>query len=163
MAEKHFVVQGATCQCKLSKEPNSIDILQVKTQSKHYANDKDAAKKLVATDKEIGQTMQKNTFGQCKNQPSGNDFLPCIIDITEWSGTYTKITYSNQGKPLLEDSKATCSKGTPSCIIIKNHGQIAEVSKKNIQNTNPEIFAQILPGIDLSDLETINTQLPIKN
>lgn len=163
MAEKHFVVHGATCQCKLSKEPNTIDVLKVKTHSKHYANDRDAEKKLIATDKEIGQTLKKNTFGQCKNQPSGSDFLPCMVDITEWKDIHPKVTYTNQGQPLLEDSKATCSKGKPNCIIIKNHGQIAEVSKKNVENTDTAIIAQILPGFDLSDIENENTILNIPN
>lgn len=163
MAQKHFVVQGATCQCKLSKEPNTLDILKVKTQTKHFANDKDGKKKLVATDKEIRQTMQKNTFGQCKKQPIGNDFMVCIIDIIKWKGTHPKITLSNDGKPLLEDSTATCSKGTPDCIVIKNHGQVAEVSKQNIENSDSEIIAQIFPGIDLSDIESDNSVLNIPN
>ncbi|ELY2018670.1 DUF4280 domain-containing protein, partial [Flavobacterium psychrophilum] len=50
MAEKHIVVHGATVKCKFSVEPKT-DKLEVKSQSKHYANDKDASKKLIATDK----------------------------------------------------------------------------------------------------------------
>lgn len=163
MAQKHFVVQGATCQCKFSKQPNATDFLKVKTQSTHYGNDKDGKKKLIVTDKEIGQAMEKNTYGQCTNQPSGSDYLVCTTDITAWRGTCPKITYSNQGQALLEDSKATCAKGTPDCIVIKNHGQVAEVSKKNVENSDGEINAQIFPGIDLSDLESGKNILNIPN
>ncbi len=97
-------------------------------------------------------------------QPNGSgDYLPCQAVITKWSGFYEKVTLSNEGKILLEDSKAACPIGGPDCITIKNHGQVAEVSKKNVENTDSEINAQIFPGIDLSTLEKENTQLPIKD
>lgn len=152
MSEKHFVVQGATCQCQFSIAPQT-DILLVKTHSKHFANDSEGKEKLIATDQEIGQTMKKNTFGKCKKQPSGNDYLPCIISIIKWSGVYAKVTYSNKGKALLEDSKATCPKGATDCISIKNHGQTVELTEKSIKNSSPQILAEILPGINFNDLE----------
>lgn len=152
MAAKHFVVQGATCQCQFSVAPQT-DILLVKTHSKHYANDDKTSEKLIATSKELGQTMRANTFGKCRNQPNGNDFKQCIVNITQWSGVRENITYSNQGKALLEDSKATCPKGAPHCISIKNHGQTAEIYEKSIKNTSKQILAEILPGINFSDLE----------
>ncbi|RZJ51722.1 MAG: DUF4280 domain-containing protein [Flavobacterium sp.] len=151
MAKKYYVVQGATCQCKFSVEPQT-DILQVKTQSKHFGNDNETKDKLIATTKDIGQTMKKNTFGKCKMQPTGHDFMPCQINITKWSSFYEKTTYSNGGKALLEDSKASCPKGAPDCITIINHGQTAALTKKNIENSKPEVLAEILPGIDFKDL-----------
>ena len=160
MSEKHFVVQGATCQCQFSVAPQT-DILQVKTHSKHFANDSDGKEKLIATDKEIRQTFKKNTFGKCKKQPSGNDYLPCQINIIKWSGVYEKVTYSNKGKALLENSKATCQKGAPDCISIKNHGQTAELTKKNIENSSRQILTEILPGVDFNDLD--DEALLIKN
>ncbi|UUW10979.1 DUF4280 domain-containing protein [Flavobacterium plurextorum] len=163
MAEKHFVVQGATCECKFSVEPKT-DKLKVKTHSKHYANDKDGEEKLIGTDKEIGQTLEKNTFGKCKMQPNGSgDYLPCQASITKWSGFYEKVTLSNQGKILLEDSKATCPIGGPDCITIKDHGQVAEVSEKNVENTDSEVNAQIFPGIDLGDINSSKGILNIPN
>lgn len=152
MAEKHFVVHGAICQCKFSETPQT-DILQVKTHSKHFANDSEGKEKLVATSKEIGQTMKKNTFGNCKKQPSGSSFLPCQIVITEWSGFYEKITYSNKGNPLLEDSKATCPMGAKDCITIKDHGQKAELTEKNTKSSSPEVLYELLPGVNFSDLD----------
>lgn len=152
MAEKHFVVQGAICQCQFSEAPQT-DILLVKTHAKHYANDSEGTDKLIATNKEIGSTMKKNTFGNCKKQPSGKGYLPCIISITKWSGVYEKVTYSNKGKALLENSKATCPKGSPDCISIVKHGQTVELTEKNIKNSSPQILAEILPGINFSDFE----------
>ncbi len=151
MSEKHIVVQGATVKCKFSVEPK-LDKLKVKSQSKHYANDKDAEKKLIATDKEIGQTLEKNTFGKCKLQPTNTDYLPCQAVITKWSGFYDKVTLSNKGKILLEDSKATCPIGGPGCITIDKHGQKAEASKQNLKNASPEVQNQINPMVDIKEI-----------
>ncbi|MFH6966954.1 DUF4280 domain-containing protein [Flavobacterium sp. FlaQc-28] len=143
MSEKHIVVQGASLKCKFSVEPKK-DILKVKSQDKHYANDKDAEKKLIATDKEIGQTLEKNTFGKCKMQPNGSgDYLPCQATITKWSAFYEKVTLSNQGKILLEDSKGTCPIGGPDCIEIDKHGQKAEASKQNAKKAKPQVNNQL--------------------
>lgn len=155
MSGKHVVVQGATVKCKFSVEPKT-DILKVKTQEKHYANDKDAEKKLIATDKEIGQTLEKNTFGKCKMQPNGSgDFLPCQAVITKWSGFYEKVTLSNKGKILLEDSKATCPIGGPDCITVDKHGQKAELNKQNLKNAKSEVLKQINPMVNVKELFAI--------
>lgn len=152
MSGKHVVVQGATLKCKFSVEPKT-DVLKVKTQNKHYANEKEAEKKLIATDKEIGQTLEKNTFGKCKLQPTGNgNYLPCQAVITKWSGFYEKVTLSNNGKILLEDNKATCPIGGTDCITIDKHGQKAEVSKQNLESLKPEIQKQINPMVDVRNL-----------
>jgi hypothetical protein len=158
MSDKHVVVQGATVKCKFSVEPK-LDKLKVKTQSKHYANEKDPSKKLIATDKEIGQTLEKNTFGKCKIQPNGSgDYLPCQAVITKWSGFYDKVTLSNKGKILLEDSKATCPIGGPDCITVDKHGQKAEASKQNLKNASPEVQKQINPMVDVKEiLEIVHT------
>lgn len=148
MSEKHIVVQGATVKCQFSVEPK-LDKLKVKTQSKHYANDKDASKKLIATDKEIGQTLEKNTFGKCKKQPNGSgDYLPCQAVITKWSGFYDKVTLSNKGKILLESSKATCPMGGPDCITVDKHGQKAEPGKQNAKKAKPQVSNQINPLVN---------------
>lgn len=144
MSEKHIVVQGATVKCKFSETP-MVDKLKVKSQSKHYANDKDAAKKLIATDKEIGQTLEKNTFGNCKMQPTNSGYLPCQAVITKWSGFYDKVTLSNKGKILLENSKATCPIGGPDCITIDKHGQKAEPGKQNAEKAKPQVNNQLNP------------------
>ena len=148
MSSKHIVVQGATVKCKFSVEPKT-DVLKVKTQTQHYANDKEGAEKLIATDKEIGQTLEKNSFGKCKMQPTGNgDFLPCQAVITKWTSFYEKVTLSNQGKVLIETSKATCPIGGPDCISIDKHGQKAEASKKQSQKSNNQALANANPIAD---------------
>ncbi|PZX93774.1 DUF4280 domain-containing protein [Flavobacterium aquariorum] len=153
MSEKHIVVQGATVKCKFSVEPK-LDKLKVKTHSKHYANDKDASKKLIATDKEIGQTLEKNTFGKCKKQPNGSgDYLPCQAVITKWSGFYDKVTLSNKGKILLESSKATCPIGGPDCITVDKHGQKAEASKQNAKKAKPQVSNQINPLVNTAKFQ----------
>ncbi len=154
MSEKHIVVQGATCKCNFSVEPK-LDKLKVKSQKKHFANDKDGSKKLIASDKDIGQTLEKNTFGKCKKQPipGANDFFPCVATITKWSGSYEKMILSNKGKVLIEDSKATCPMGAPDCIEITKHGQITEAGTQNITNANPDVQNKINPLLNLKALE----------
>jgi hypothetical protein len=148
MAKKHLLVQGATLKCIFSIEPK-IDILKVKSHNKHFANDKDAERKLIGTTKEKGQTLEKNTFGKCKKQPSGNDYLPCHAIINEWSGFYEKITLSNQGKILLEDSKAMCPIGGKDCIEVVNHGQQVEISTSNVMSARTMLLNQINPLVDM--------------
>jgi hypothetical protein len=153
MSEKHIVVQDATVKCKFSVEPK-LDKLKVKTQNKHYANDKNASKKLIATDKEIGQTLEKNTFGKCKMQPNGSgDYLPCQAVITKWTGFYDKVTLSNKGKILLESSKATCPIGGPDCITVDKHGQKAEASKQNAKKAKPQVSNQINPLVNMAKFQ----------
>lgn len=151
MSEKHVVVDGATCKCKFSVNKQT-DILLVKSQNKHFANDKGANKKLVATTKETGQTLQKNTFGQCLKQPIGNTYMLCQVIIEKWSNYFKKITLSNQGKILVEDSKATCSVGGPDCIEIIKHGQIAEVGQQEMQKADQDTLKQINPLLNPEDL-----------
>ena len=144
MSDKAVVVDGATTKCQFSVAPQT-DILKVLSQSKDYANDKQGEKKLIATTKEIGQTLEKNTFGNCKMQPTGNSYLPCKAVITQWTDFYEKVTLSNKGKILLEDSKATCPIGGAGCITITKHGQKAEPSKQNVRSKNTDKSDAINP------------------
>lgn len=149
MSEKHLVCQGATCRCNFGTTP---DKLKVKTQSKRYINDKDGSEKLMATHMDIGKTFEKNNFGSCAKMK--ND--PCQVVVTQWSGYYEKITLEdNQGKALLEDSKATCPIGSTDCITIINHGQTAELSKQNIENADKEVLAELFPFVSLGEEENI--------
>lgn len=159
MANKYVVVQGATLKCEFSVAPIT-DVLKVLTNSRHYANDHEAEKKLIATTKEIGQTLEKNTFGKCKKQPSGNDYLPCSAQITKWSNFYEKVTLSNKGKMLLEDSKATCPMGAPDCISIVKHGQKAELTKIHIMETDTVIMNQINPLLNMGAFQNKLNGIP---
>jgi Domain of unknown function (DUF4280) len=152
MAEKHVVVQGATCKCKHSVAPQT-DKLKVLTQTKESANDNDGSKKLIATDKEIGQTLEKNTFGNCKLQPlPGGGYNVCQATISQWSGMYEKVVFEeNKGKILLENSKATCPIGGPDCIEIADHGQKTTGSSQNSKNANKTVQKQINPLSNLKD------------
>jgi Domain of unknown function (DUF4280) len=154
MSEKFIVVQGATCQCNKSVAPQT-DTLLVHTQLKDYANDKNGEKKRIATDKEIGLTLQKNSFGNCKMQPTGSSFLPCVAMITKWNNVYDNTIMSNDAKILLEDSKASCAVGGPDCISIVHHGQMTELSYINARNANPVILAQLNPLVDVQSAPSI--------
>jgi len=147
-----MIVQGATCKCKFSVEPMT-DVLKVKSQSRHYANDKGGSQKLIATNQELGQTLEKNSFGKCKLQPTSGGFLPCQAVIVKWSAFYDKTVLSNEGKILLEDSKATCPIGGPDCISIANHGQKSEGSAQNAKNADADVHGQLNPMVDIKGLD----------
>ncbi|WP_295811469.1 DUF4280 domain-containing protein [uncultured Apibacter sp.] len=149
MAEKYIVVQGATCKCQFG---NTSDVLLVKTHAHDFANDSEGKEKAIATTKEIGSsTLQNNSFGSCSKL--GSPPPPCKVNITQWTGFYEKVTLSNQGKVLLEDSKAVCAvAGTP-CISITHHGQIEEPSMQNFKNVDRKIQSQLNPLIDIQDME----------
>ncbi|MDI9309583.1 MAG: DUF4280 domain-containing protein [Limnohabitans sp.] len=161
MSEKHVLVHGAKLKCQFSVDPSKTDELQVKSHSKHYANDKDGSEKAIATDKEIGQTLKQNTFGKCKKQPLGNgDYAPCQAVVQKWSNFYEKVTLSNKGKILTEKSKATCPMGAPDCISVEKHGQKASGSAQNAKNANKNVQAQLNPMVDLKKLDSKQPQNP---
>ncbi|MET3036294.1 DUF4280 domain-containing protein [Chryseobacterium sp. NRRL B-14859] len=148
MAEKHIVVQGATCKCQFGQVPDKLKVL---THQKEYANDKDASRKLIVTTKEIGgSTFEKNTFGNCTKQ--GSPPPPCKIMVTEWQNFYDKVQLSNGGFIIVEDSKAVCAiAGTP-CIEVIDHGQRAEASQQNFKNADRDIQQQINPLVDSEEM-----------
>lgn len=147
MSEKHLVCQGAVCQCIFGTTP---DTLKVKTQKKHFINDLEGEEKLIATDQDLGKTLENNTFGSCAKLNNN----PCQAMITEWSGFYDKVTLeANGGHPLLEDSKATCPIGGKDCISITHHGQNCEVGSQSLNNARPEVLTELCPFFDFTDTE----------
>lgn len=159
MSDKHILVQGATVKCKFSVEPKT-DKLKVLSHSKHYANDQDGSEKLIGTTKEIDQTLEKNTFGKCKLQPTSSDYLPCKAVITKWSNFYKNVTLSNKGQILIEDSKATCPIGGADCISVVNHGQKGNASKQEARKTDDQAASSINPVADTSGFKQEQEQNP---
>ncbi|MFH6937200.1 DUF4280 domain-containing protein [Flavobacterium sp. FlaQc-30] len=154
MSKIHLVCQGAICKCQFGTAP---DTLKVKTQTKRFINDSKGESKLTSTDKDIGQTFEKNTFGSCAKMNNN----PCKPSVTKWEGVHDKVTLQdNGGKPLLENSKATCAVAGSPCIEIINHGQICEITEQNIKNVSPEVIKIINPAINLSIDEIDKLQIP---
>ncbi len=145
MSEKHIVVQGAICKCQFGSAPDQLKVL---SHEKEYANDKAAAKKLIATTLELGTTFEQNSFGSCAKMRN----KPCKVSVTEWKGFYENVVLTNGGKILLEDSKAVCPIGGSPCIEIINHGQVAEPSSQNFKNANAGMQKQVNPLVNTSDL-----------
>ena len=108
---------------------------------------------MVATTADVGATFEKNTFGLCQMQPlPGGGYKPCQAMVTQWSGAYENVTYEeNNGHPLLEDSKATCPIGGKDCISIINHGQVAEITNRNLHSADPIKMDMINPFIDFRE------------
>lgn len=154
MSQIHLVCQGAICKCQFG---TAVDTLKVKTQTKRFINDHEGESKLTATNKDVGQTFEKNTFGSCSKMNNNS----CKPVITKWDGYYDKVTLKdNGGHPLLENSKATCAVAGSACVEIINHGQITEVTKQNIKNCDPQIVKVINPALSLNIEETGFLQIP---
>ena len=149
MAQKHLVCQGAICQCCFGNAPDKLKVL---TQIKAFINEEEPQEKLVATTADVAATFEKNTFGLCQMQPlPGGGYKPCQIMIAQWSGAYENITYEeNNGHPLLEDSKAICPIGGKDCISIINHGQVAEITNRNLHSADPIKMDMINPFMDFA-------------
>lgn len=145
MSEKHLVCQGAQCQCNFGTAP---DKLMVKTHKKEFINDASGAEKMIATDKDIAKTFEKNNFGTCAKLNNN----PCQVVVTQWSGFYEKTTLEHGGKILLEDSKATCAIGGPDCIKITFHGQVIQTSGSNVSNTKPETMEALNPLVGAGEM-----------
>ncbi|MBL7559572.1 DUF4280 domain-containing protein [Olleya sp. YSTF-M6] len=160
MSQKYAVIQGALCECQFGDFPDKLKVLSHK---KYYANDPNGADKLIATTMEIGgSTFEKNTFGQCKLQPTGSSFKPCQIVVTKWDNFYKNVEFSNGGKIILEDSKATCPISGSPCISIITHGQSMEGSSSSVTESNEEIQHQINPMVNINNLDEITEIKEVK-
>lgn len=144
MAIKHLVVDGAICMCNYGVTP---DFLKVISQKKEYANDAQGVKKLIAGTMDIGCPFQAGTFGVCVKTRA-----VCKSSVIQWSGYYSKTQLSNNGYPLLEDSKATCPVGGTDCIRIVFHGQITEINKPDLFAARPQVTKILNPAVKLSDV-----------
>ena len=149
METKHLVCQGATCMCDFGSAP---DKLKVNSHKREFINDREGKQKLIASTKDIGATFEKNTFGPCKKQPKGSGFKTCQAVVSEWSGFYEKVTLVNEGKILLEDSKATCPIGGANCIKITLHGQVNAPSSDNVKEVKKQVMAELNPMVDMEKI-----------
>lgn len=137
MAEKHFVVQGAACKCNFGGAP---DKLKISANDRDFINDGDGSAKPIASSKDIGQPLEAKTFGNCSITRGS-----CSPAITQWQGFYEKVTLTNGGKILTEDSKAICSVSGSPCISITFHGQSAAVNSAHFDNVEVETMAALNP------------------
>ena len=149
MSQKEIVVQGATCKCQHGIQ---TDTLKVLTQKKQYVNDKAGSEKLIASHVDVGMTFEKNTFGKCKHQPSGSDYLPCVPALTKWTAQYVEMVLVNNGQILVKDSKGVCSVSGSPCITIVETGQKAEPSQQNAENADEDVQSQVNPLINFKEL-----------
>jgi len=147
MSKGHVVVDGAMCKCKFGDFP---DVFVVQSQQKGYIND-DAQKKLIANTMDLGTPFKAKTFGQCKLQPTGSSFKPCMPAITQWQDFYDKVLLSNQGQILTEKSKATCAIAGSPCVEFTWHGQTASGGGGQNEEIDEEIQSQLNPLVNLNE------------
>ena len=142
MSDVAIVCQGAICECKFGMVPDQIQIVST---HKEFVNETSGSQKMIATNMDIGQPLVAKTFGQCKLQPTIGGFLPCVPAITQWQGFYDKVTLSNMGKILTEDSKAICAIAGAPCVEITFHGQVAAPGATQMQDADEQVHAQLNP------------------
>lgn len=142
MGKEFVVVQGALCECQNGDFPDKLKVL---SHTKYYASDQTAGDKLIATTMEIGGgTFEKNTFGQCKLQPTGSSFKPCQIVVNKWDKPYKNLDLGNGGQVLTEKSKAICPIAGSPCISVIQHGQSTEGSVSG-GNQDENVLNQLNP------------------
>lgn len=124
----YVVCNGAKCKCDKSVSGSQADF-EVLSQSLSYINDSDGAQKLVGSTMDLGIPfkVKASTFGQCKLQPTGSSYLPCIPAIVSWSDQYDAVVLDNTGKLLVKDSTASCAIG--GTVSFATHGQEQGVSQ----------------------------------
>lgn len=118
----YVICDGAKCKCDKSVSGAQADF-QVLSQSTTYINDKDGSKKLVGNTMDLGIpfVVKASTFGQCKLQPTGSSYLPCIPAVVSWSDAYESVVLDNMGQALVNDSVGQCAIGGK--IEFASHGQ----------------------------------------
>ncbi|HVI46644.1 MAG TPA: DUF4280 domain-containing protein [Chitinophaga sp.] len=137
MADKHFVVQGAACSCQFGGSP---DKLKVEANDREFINDSNGSTKLIASTKDTGQPFEAKTFGNCSITRGA-----CSPAVTQWENPYQKVTLTNGGKVLTEESKAVCSVSGAPCIKIDFHGQEAAVSQAHFDKVEIESLSVLNP------------------
>lgn len=128
----YVVCHGAKCKCDKSVSGAQADF-EVLSQSTTYINDKDGSKKLVGNTMDLGIPfkVKASTFGQCKLQPTGSSYLPCIPAVVSWSDPYESVVLDNTGQVLVKDSTASCAIG--GTISFATHGQEQAVSQADAE------------------------------
>lgn len=152
MSQKHFVCNGAICQCQFGTAPDKLKVKQ----TDFYINENEPKKKAIANTMDIGQPFEANTFGTCSITRSA-----CKPAITQWQGVHEQLDLENGGKPLLEDSKAICAVGGSPCVSISFHGQTAAVDPANVEKSDPRVQAQLNPLFALNK-KAADIELAIK-
>ena len=142
MSDVAIVCNGAMCKCSFGMAPDTFSVI---SPHKQYVNETSGSQKMIGSTMDIGQPFQAKTFGQCKLQPTTGGFLPCIPAITQWQGFYEKVTLSNQGKILTEDSKAICAIAGSPCVAFTFHGQVGAPSASQAAQTQEEVHSQMNP------------------
>ena len=142
MSDVAIVCKGALCKCKFGFTPDQIEIV---SPHKAYVNETNGSQKMIASTMDIGQPFVAKTFGQCKLQPTSGGYLPCVPAITQWQGFYDKVTLTNMGKILTEDSKAICAIAGAPCIEITFHGQVGSPGASQMQQAEEQVHAQLNP------------------
>ena len=142
MSDVAIVCNGAMCKCKFGVTPDTFTVI---SKHKHYVNEENGSQKMAGSSMDIGQPFQVKTFGQCKLQPSSSGYLPCVPAITQWQGFYEKVTLSNQGKILTEDTKGICAIAGNPCVEFTFHGQVGVPSPSQATETQQEVHSQMNP------------------
>ncbi|WP_440122598.1 DUF4280 domain-containing protein [Tenacibaculum sp. Ill] len=142
MSDVAVICNGAMCKCAHGFTPDTFAVVST---HKHYINESSGSQKMVGSTMDIGQPFEAKTFGQCKLQPSGSSYLPCMPSIIQWQDFYEKVTLSNQGKILTEKSKAICAIAGAPCVEFTFHGQVGAPTESQAAQTNTAVHSQMNP------------------
>lgn len=142
---KHFVIQKGKAMCdKGTSFPN----FKVTSHQKHYWNDADGKEDYLAvTEDDVQFNPVAVPFGNC----SVKNGQPCsFAPVGKWEKSREKLKIMEKSA-LLETSYLMCSVGGK--ITIQHHGQSVKIGNSNLQRADAELMNQILPGLDLQEIQ----------
>ncbi len=148
-SEKILVCHGAMCQCKQGFAPDKLKVLSHK---KYYINDSSGGDKLVGNTMDLGIPFEAGTFGQCKLQPSGSSYLPCVPSIVKWDKFYEKVELGNGGMILTEESKGVCAIAGSPVVEFMTNGQMGAPQASNFEEEDENVQNQLNPLVNPEEI-----------
>lgn len=140
---KYFVIQKGKAMCNKGTQ---MPHFKVDSHKKHYWNDSEGQDDFLAvTEEDVLFFPMAMPFGNCALKNG----QPCSFGaLGKWTKVYDKVKI--MGKSCLtECSELKCVVGGK--ITVLDHGQRAELCKRNFQNANPTMHNQINPLVDLEE------------
>lgn len=147
---KLFIIQKGQAQCN---QGNMKPKFVVQSHKRLYLNlSNTTPDSLMVMDSDTTFMPAGPSFGQCKLKPTSGGYLPCSCSPAgKWQKTYTDTTVDGN-KAITEMSELMCTIGGK--ITVSKHGQVSQMSQRNVENVNPKAIKTYNPVVDFEDFKS---------
>ncbi len=147
---KLFIIQKGQAQCN---QGDMMPKFVVKSHKRLYLNlAETSSESLMVMDSDTTFMPSGPSFGRCKLKPTSGGYLPCSCSpIGKWQKTYDDTTVDGN-KAITEMSELLCSIGGK--ITVFKHGQVSQMSQKNVDNANPKAMSIYNPAVDFESFKS---------